>query len=480
MNRIKATNIQAWKAFRGGLALLIGVAFFSSGCASFSEYGKLHKSARGSYASCSYDESISKVAKSLRINPNYKKSQLLIQSVYPRATESHLELIEVIKEENAKFKWDKIAAEYEALQAINKDIKSIPALVEKKTGIPISLPVIDYRKELSQAKRSAAEEHYLAGRALFGKTGIINRDKAAVQFRAANSFVPDYLDSKDLAAEGYYLEGILLSRTDTLDSQKQAAKSFSAAQTFVVDYKDSASRYEKARLAGIKRVAIIPFVNKSGQGNQYGAIADTIVDGIVSKIMNDPEAIEFLEIISRDRLQQVMEEQKLGMSGLVDGSTVAEVGKVLGVHEILTGQINQLIISPERTTNKRIKETDEVVVGEREYTDDKGKTRTKNVWGDVSANVAIYSRTAGASISGSYKVIDVKTAKVKDTQMFKGSSDFACEWASCSGDNRALSDQSKELIQKIEKTAPVPAEMLNSAAEDLITSMAATLKKYAM
>ena len=45
---------------------------------------------------------------------------------------------------------------------------------------------------------------------------------------------------------------------------------FKAALEHVQDYKDAQVLYQRARKAGVKRMAIIPFQDKSGASRQYG------------------------------------------------------------------------------------------------------------------------------------------------------------------------------------------------------------------
>jgi len=46
-------------------------------------------------------------------------------------------------------------------------------------------------------------------------------------------------------------------------------------------------------------------------------------------------------LIERDRMNKLLEEQKLGMSGAIDSSTAARVGRILGLNAIVTGSISE-------------------------------------------------------------------------------------------------------------------------------------------
>ena len=404
-------------------------------CAAFTQYGKLESSARKYYQRGNYDLAVFDCAKALRQNPNYEKAQTLIQDAFRAAVNKHDGKIADVKVSTEKFKWDELVSEYEALIKLNKTIKELPTLKVKKTNEVIKFETTDYSQNLSEAKTSAAEVHYQ--------------------------------------------EGLDLSEKEGVDIQKQAAKEFKAAMVFIPGYKDAGTLYERARTAGIKRLAIIPFEDKSGKGRKYGDLPGMIVDDIVSDVMNDPSAMEFLEIISRDQLELVMQEQALGQTGILDEKSAVELARILGVHEILTGKITQIIYTPSNTISKNVRQEAKVVVGEEKYITKKGKTRTRDVYGKVNATATIYTRTTSAKIAGSYKMIDVKTAKLKKSESFTGTSNFEHKWATFRGDERALDRDTSRLASKSEKPAPVEDEMVNKAARNLAISLSTTLKKYA-
>lgn len=362
---------------------------------------------------------------------------------------------------------------------LNKAVGSLPTLTIQKTKEVIKFEIKDYSADLSTAKTNAAEAHYQEG-VLLSKSGTSARERAAQEFTVANKYVPGYKDALALAAEGYYKEGLNLIKQDGVNIQKQAAKEFKTAMNFVTDYKDSAALYEKARKSGIKRVAIIPFDDKSGKSAKYGAVAETVADQIISKIMNDQSAMEFLEIISRDQLERVMQEQKLGLSGVIDEKTAMSLGKILGVNEIITGKITGIIYTPERTTNTNVNQSAQVAVGERVsgYTK-KGREITETVYGTVTATATLYTRTAGASVNGSYNIVDIKTAKMLKTNAFAGKADFKSEWGRFTGDERALSGKVSTLCSKSEEAPPSEDELVNNAVKKLSDNLANEIISYA-
>ncbi|HEX9916241.1 MAG TPA: CsgG/HfaB family protein [candidate division Zixibacteria bacterium] len=418
------------------LLIVLAICLFLClvGCAGLTHYGKLEKNARQNYADENYDQAVYSCANSLRINPRYEKSQELIQVAFTAAISLHENKIKELEFSSAKFKWDEIVFHYNSLVKLNQTVAALPKLKAKKTNREIKFDLKNYTSELVESRKNAAEEHYQ--------------------------------------------EGIRLSNDGNVDVQRSAAKEFKTAEMFVPGYKDAGSQYLKSHRAALKRIAIIPFENKSGK-DWYGALSELITDEITSDIMNDSSVMEFLEIVSRDQLEEIMREQDLGLSGIIDEQTAVELGKVLSVHEIVTGQITQIISAPERTTRSKGKQTARVVIGTEKYKDGEGKTRERNVYGDVHADVTYYTKAASASISGSYRIIDVRTAEVKKSQSITGKYEFKHKYARFSGDERALSSDAHTLVLKDEGLAPVDEEMVNYAAKDLSALLANTLKQYA-
>ncbi|MBT9536804.1 MAG: curli production assembly protein CsgG, partial [Nitrospirae bacterium] len=92
--------------------------------------------------------------------------------------------------------------------------------------------------------------------------------------------------------------------------------------------------------AAKKKVAVLDF--------EYGTIRDRwwpgdwdigkgISDMMVTQLVKDGT----FSVIERKQLEKVLSEQKLGASGLVDASTAAQIGKILGVKYVILGSITQ-------------------------------------------------------------------------------------------------------------------------------------------
>ena len=409
-----------------------------TGCAG--KHGKLMESAQASYRANDYEAALRDAVMALKHKPDYDKAQNMAPTFFNAAVEVRQNKVKSLESSSDRFRWDGIVAEYKGLVEINTLVKNLPPLIHKKTKQRITFETQDYSTQLRQASDNAAEAHYQEG------------------IRIADS-------------------------SGDIETQKRAAKEFKMVAEFVPGYKDVRMRYEQSRSAGVKRMAILTFEDKSGKARAYGALNETITDNIISNVLNDPTATEFLAIISRDQLERIMSEQNLGFTGRFDEKTVAGIGEVAGVHELVIGQITNIFYTepnPESSIYNR-KKIVRRQTGTERYVDDNGKTKTRRKYSDVpiSARVTHYQVASDATIVGSYKILDVKTAAIKDVQNFDIKQEFEAQWATFSGDQDALHSVDITLYNKGKKDPPTEEQMVFDAANKLADELANALKAYA-
>ena len=125
------------------------------------------------------------------------------------------------------------------------------------------------------------------------------------------------------------------------------------------------------------------------------------------------------------------------------------------------------------------REKSKVVIRREKYVDDEGKEKTRKIYGEVEAQVIIFKRSTSARIRGSYSIVDVETARILKSDSFEESSSSNVSWATFSGDERAISWNTRQLTKKGEQRVPVEGEMVNMAAKKISTSLAKSIKNYA-
>ncbi len=423
--------------FLSMLKLIVVTSLILTSCSG--KHSEFMDRAQANYWNKDYNAALRDTVSALQYNPNYEKAQTYVKAFFDTAVRVHQENINTLENNSNRFKWDQLMVEYEGLIEVNSLVKSLPPLTNKKTSQPITFDIKHYTAELNNAAKKAAEAHY---------------------------------------QEGIHLAELF----DDPDTQKRAAKEFKIVEEFIVGYKDTQNRYEHSRSAGVKRIAILTFEDKTGKRRIYGALSETITDKIISSILNDSEATEFLTIVSRNHLQQVIAEQDLNLADLLDRRTVAGLGNVLGVHEIVVGQITQIIYIPPETklTTLNRKKTVRKKTGTERYVDKNGNVKTRPKYSDVTltAKLLHYELKSSISIIGSYKILDAQTAELKKADNFNTAHDFIAEWGSFTGNEEALTRDDHILVAREKEKTPIQEAMVLDAANKLADELAEALKMY--
>ncbi len=82
-------------------------------------------------------------------------------------------------------------------------------------------------------------------------------------------------------------------------------------------------------------VAVLYFDNATGDASY-----DAIGRGLSAMLTSDLAGVPGLQLVERDRLQSVLDEQHLQHSSLADSATAARTGRLLGAEYLLTGAVS--------------------------------------------------------------------------------------------------------------------------------------------
>lgn len=86
------------------------------------------------------------------------------------------------------------------------------------------------------------------------------------------------------------------------------------------------------------RIAVSDFENNAGAESEVNdAVRRAITDMLITELAKTPG----IQVIERSRIEAIAREQRLAMSGLVEGATAVQVGRLLGVEKLITGAITQ-------------------------------------------------------------------------------------------------------------------------------------------
>lgn len=90
-----------------------------------------------------------------------------------------------------------------------------------------------------------------------------------------------------------------------------------------------------------RRIGVVNFENKAPYAQ--GRLGDTATDILITELVKSGKFI----VVERDKMDKILDEQKLGQTGAIDPATAAQVGKILGLNAIVTGSVSQFGVKKE-------------------------------------------------------------------------------------------------------------------------------------
>ncbi len=371
--------------------------------------------AQREYSNGNIYEAVKWSASTLREKPNYKDAVVFLSNVLPT---TYNDLYQKAKSSESRNDWDNAVTLYRQLKSISDIAQSIPPQTDEDTKAIVKFETKDVSSELDNAINKAAELHYNAG---------LNLENSS--------------------------------------RSKDAAKEYTKALEFIPNYKDASERYEKMRTAAIKRVAIMTFENKSGK-EQFGAVGENISDQTISAAMSDSKNMEFLEFVTRDRLNELMAEKQLGEVGQLDEKTASNAGKVLGIHSFVFGRVNTIAINTPPETKSDVQQNATLY-----------DSKTKQNY-NVSAMVTVTTRKASATIKCTYQIIDVSKGTIVKSGTVDGTEEVVIQFGRFRGQESALNNEYRNLCSKQEEYPPTEDVLVSKAVEKLSQKLATEVAGY--
>ena len=414
------------KQFRPQLLTLLFL--FLVGCSWLTTHGRAYNRAekaanRGDYYLASLE-----CVKAIKAKRSFQDPYKLMDDVFPKAIKSHHTKLDRLKRAEQK-NWDLVIKSYRELVYLISEIEKLDVIQQEVWFMDAEIR--DYGFELEESFTSAAEYYYSRG------TQLMEKNKK--------------------------------------ESYKKAAKTFKKAMTYVDGYRDAEDMYQLCRQKALKRIAVLSFENNSGTSS-FGAIGDEVSDAVISRMLKDNKLMEFIEIVSRDQVDMIIEEQKLSQSGLVDFTQSVEIGKILGIEELITGKVSRIQVSEPQNASTRTTQKKDVVTGEEVYTDDEGIEKKRLIIETVNARVSFYELTVDASMTVSCSRVEVETAKILSSNSYSENYKFNHKWATYTGDKRALTKEARSLTRKKAATAPSAGEMISELSSKISGKIKKDLK----
>lgn len=155
-------------------------------------------------------------------------------------------------------------------------------------------------------------------------------------------------------------------------------------------------------MPGVKTIAIVDFKGPEGSGSQIATM-------VQSMLMQTGH----FSIMEREKINTLLSEQNLGMTGIVDPSTAAEIGAMLGVDAMIFGEVTTYKVEPDKKVSKKVKEkqfTGKYKTVEKKTKKGKKKTVKEKIYEDVWVTKSYWVRQGDVTVN--FRVVNVKTGEL--------------------------------------------------------------------
>ncbi len=206
----------------------------------------------------------------------------------------------------------------------------LQAFIEKYKSLDVKEP-FGLKEFVVQSKRTYCENLYKQAEA---DVLAFKYDDARVKLNLIRNFFEDfpnldYLESLCVLYPNYYLA----TKSIEEGRLRDAYKALKRIESIDPSFKDSKQMLESCLNAGRISMAYVTVDRENVSNDVEKEMGAHVVQSLLEN--KDP----FLVLLDRDYTSRLLEEQKLGMSGLYDEKSLIQAGKLVGAQYILLGEI---------------------------------------------------------------------------------------------------------------------------------------------
>lgn len=291
----------------------------------------------------------------------------------------------------------------------------------RSLGVTLNVPEF-YLEDFEEVKETYTIELYDEGLALMDEGKY---KEAESKFNEIGQIDPDHAEAGDLAAIAF-AEPLYKEAKTALQDQKyrKAYDKLDRVNKRLPGYKDAAILQREALDAGLFTVALLPFDNASNRSGLESGMAAYALEALTS--VNDP----FLKIVDRQNMELILEEQKLGLSGVINQETAANVGEILGAQAVMTGTV----ISYDAHNGNTNKSTKEAYKQYRQKLYNKEEQKYYYQTRYEKVNYFEYTKENKVNVSIQYKITSLSTGEVLLSRILDKQVSDVAHWGEYSGD----------------------------------------------
>ena len=327
----------------------------------------------------------------------------------------------------------------------------------KNTGVEIHWPNV-YDKLYETNKDEFVSKQYQDGINLMKDEKF---DKAELSFKKILEFDSSYKNVSALhsqsVAEPIYEKGL---KNFEQQNYKLAYKNFLQVSTIDASYKNTSELLDESLKKASLPIAIIV----SDKNDEKLDLKNGLYFHVVSNINKSRNP--FLKVIDRSNSEKLLKEQELSMSGMIDFTSAAKAGKMLGVRYFLILNIGNINIE-----EQALKATSKIAYDSytHEFTD-KNTGQIQSEIRYLSVNYLDYSGYRKLNSSIAYQLLSVETGEVVLSDIYQLEKSDYLNYAKYSGNPRNLSpsipsgNESTVMLNKWREKFTTPARSLQSAS----------------
>jgi len=208
---------------------------------------------------------------------------------------------------------------------------------------------------------------------------------------------------------------------------RKAYKAYNRILSRVGNYKDTQDNLNYVLKKGQISIAITN--DKKGSYYTYSkSVKQYIVNNIIK--INDP----FIKIVDRDNIDDVIKEQELALSGMVNSDDQIDVGEISGVKYSVIVGVSSYNVNYRPLKKKSYYGYESY---KEKYTDkESGKIKYRTKY--KKTTYYIYTAYRKVSMTINYKIISLSTGEILGTDILQKSYESSVEYASYSGSSSNL------------------------------------------
>lgn len=433
-------------------------------------------------AGCSGSKSFSKKAAKLDASGLYAEAaDMYLQSAIRNAKNVDAKI--GLKKTGQQLLNDKLSAFFKAFSVGGNKETAVNAYLDAKSyadrvqraGVTLEVPD-SYQADFEQVKGEYLVELYTQGQDLLAK-----QDYKAAEgvFAKIGRLEPNYKDAGSLQNVAY-LEPLYRSARTSLEAgnYRSAYADLDKVVAKDANYKDAAALRQQCVEKGRYAIAVLPFSGPKDRKAQTAAVQAYATTALTD--VNDP----FLSVVDRENIQRILDEQRLGMSGVVDEQTAVSAGKLMGAQAVLMGTLIDYREEPGtlRRSTKDGFESYQVKLLDKETQQYQYVTRYKPV------KYTEYYQENKVTLSFSYKLVSLETGQVLLSKVVDRQTEDHAWYANYDGNKTALFPMANGVVntsgnarreltgllngsREVKSTATLGNELLGSACSGMATAI---------